>query len=169
MISSVFLNLSLDYAKSTWSESQSAPGLVFADCVELSVFGCKEYSQSNFNIDHLVMSMYKVISWVFVMTSVISWQNSVSLCPASFYTPRPNLPVTPGISWLLTFAFQIPHMIEIIWYLSFSFWLPLLGMLISAAAAAAKSLQLCSTLWNPIDSSPPGSPIPGILQARTLE
>ena len=36
-------------------------------------------------------------------------------------------------------------------------------------AAAAKSLQLCSTLCNPIDGSPPGSPIPGILQARTLE
>ena len=38
-----------------------------------------------------------------------------------------------------------------------------------AAAAAAKSLQLCLTLCNPIDGSPPGSPIPGILQARTLE
>ena len=38
-----------------------------------------------------------------------------------------------------------------------------------AAAAAAKSLQSCPTLCNPIDRSPPGSPIPGILQARTLE
>ena len=38
-----------------------------------------------------------------------------------------------------------------------------------AAAAAAKSLQLCPTLCDPIDSSPPGSPVPGILQARTLE
>ena len=37
------------------------------------------------------------------------------------------------------------------------------------AAAAAKSLQSCPTLCNPIDSSPPGSPVPGILQARTLE
>ena len=35
--------------------------------------------------------------------------------------------------------------------------------------AAAKSLQLCLTLCDPIDSSPPGSPVPGILQARTLE
>ena len=35
--------------------------------------------------------------------------------------------------------------------------------------AAAKSLRLCPTLWDPIDSSPPGSPVPGILQARTLE
>ena len=39
----------------------------------------------------------------------------------------------------------------------------------AAAAAAAKSLQSCPTLWDPIDGSPPGSPIPGILQARTLE
>ena len=38
----------------------------------------------------------------------------------------------------------------------------------AAAAAAAKSLQSCSTLCDPMDSSPPGSPIPGILQARTL-
>ena len=38
-----------------------------------------------------------------------------------------------------------------------------------AAAAAAKSLQSCPTLCDPIDVSPPGSPIPGILQARTLE
>ena len=38
-----------------------------------------------------------------------------------------------------------------------------------AAAAAAKSLQSCPTLCDPRDGSPPGSPIPGILQARTLE
>ena len=39
----------------------------------------------------------------------------------------------------------------------------------AAAAAAAKSLQSCPTLCDPIDGSPPGSTIPGILQARTLE
>ena len=38
-----------------------------------------------------------------------------------------------------------------------------------AAAAAAKSLQLCPTLCDPIDGSPPGSPVPGILQARIVE
>ena len=35
--------------------------------------------------------------------------------------------------------------------------------------AAAKSLQSCPTLWDPIEGNPPGSPVPGILQARTLE
>jgi len=47
---------------------------------------------------------------VFAMTSTFSRQNSISLCPASFWTPRPNLPVTPGVSWLPTFAFQSPIM-----------------------------------------------------------
>ena len=40
---------------------------------------------------------------------------------------------------------------------------------VAAAAAAAKSLQSCPTLCDSIDGSPPGSPVPGILQARTLE
>ena len=43
------------------------------------------------------------------------------------------------------------------------------NLLYPAVAAAVKSLQSCPTLCDPIDGSPPGSPIPGILQARTLE
>ena len=42
-------------------------------------------------------------------------------------------------------------------------------ILTHAAATAAKSLQSCPTLCDPIDGSPPGSPVPGILQARVLE
>ena len=45
----------------------------------------------------------------FAMTSAFSWQNSVSLWPASFCPPGP---ITPGISWLPTFAFQAPVMIR---------------------------------------------------------
>ena len=48
-------------------------------------------------------------------------------------------------------------------------WTTFSDFMPAAAAAAAKSLQSCPTLCNPIDSSPPGSLIPGILQARTLE
>ena len=44
-----------------------------------------------------------------------------------------------------------------------------LGEFTNAAAAAAKLLQSCPTLCDPIDGSPPGSAVPGILQARTLE
>ena len=43
------------------------------------------------------------------------------------------------------------------------------NILFLSTAAAAKSLQLCPTLCDPIDGSPPVSPTPGILQARTLE
>ena len=42
-------------------------------------------------------------------------------------------------------------------------------LLMLSAAAAAKLLQSCPTLYDPIDGSPLGSPVPGILQARTLE
>ena len=46
---------------------------------------------------------------------------------------------------------------------------PWLKITVFAKPAATKSLQSCLTLCNPIDGSPPGSPIPGVLQARTLE
>ena len=46
---------------------------------------------------------------------------------------------------------------------------PLTLFHMTAAKSAAKSLQSCPTLCDPTDGSPPGSPIPGILQARTLE
>ena len=56
-------------------------------------------------------------------------------------------------------CFSLYHSIQIGY---FKFWADL-------RQVAAKSLQTCPTLCDPIDSSPPGSPIPGILQARTLE
>ena len=79
---------------------------------------------------------------------------------------------------------MIDKYFEILWKLCTSLWTDaavvmagslqlefVLKMLrvIHAAAAAAKSLQSCPTLCDPRDGSPPGSPIPGILQARTLE
>ena len=48
------------------------------------------------------------------MTSALSWQNSISLCPASFCTPRPKLPVTPGVSWLPTSVYSTPHYLHTI-------------------------------------------------------
>ena len=61
--------------------------------------------------------------------------------------------------WLEPFIFHSNHK----WMCLFTY------ILTAAAAAAAASLQSCPTLCDPIDGSPPGSPIPGILQARTLE
>ena len=58
-------------------------------------------------------------------------------------------------------------------FTSFPIWIPFISfsslIIAAAAAAAAKSLQLCLTLCDPIDGLPPGSPVPGILQARILE
>ena len=48
-------------------------------------------------------------------------------------------------------------------------WIGCINEVAAAAAAAAKSLQSCPTLCDLIDGSPPDSPVPGILQARTLE
>ena len=53
--------------------------------------------------------------------------------------------------------------------ISFTVFSKLIHVVVCAAAAAAKSLQSCPNLCDPVDGSPPGSPVPGILQARTLE
>ena len=78
------------------------------------MLNCKEHNQSDFSSDHLVISMCRVISWViervFAVMSMLSWQNSVSLCPAPFCTPRPNLSVIMGTSWLPPFVFKSPVM-----------------------------------------------------------
>ena len=56
--------------------------------------------------------MCRVLSYVVgrgcLLWPVRSLGKTISLCPASFHTPRPNLPVTPDVSWLPTFAFQSP-------------------------------------------------------------
>ena len=78
------------------------PVLFLLTVSTFSIFACKDYNQFDFGIDHLVMSMSRVFSccWkrVFAMTSAFSWKNYVSICPASFCTPRPNFPVTLDIS-----------------------------------------------------------------------
>ena len=53
--------------------------------------------------------------------------------------------------------------------LSVTAWMNLEGIMLNEIVAVAKSLQSCPTLCDPIDGSPPGSPVPGSLQARTLE
>ena len=115
-----FFNLSLNLAiRSSWSEPQSAPSLVFADCIEL--FHLWLHGICDLSIDRLVMFMCGVFCCV-VGKGCLLWRRCllwpvhslgktlIRLCPASFYTPRPNLPVTPGVSWLPTFAFWSPIM-----------------------------------------------------------
>ena len=72
MISPTFFNLSLNFAISSLSESQSAPGLVFAYCIELLYLWLQTCNQSDFSVDYLVMSMFRAVSSesVCVMTAV---------------------------------------------------------------------------------------------------
>ena len=65
-----------------------------------------------------------------------------------------------SIYWWLQIAKSYDFVLTLIW---FDLYVEFV-----AAAAAAKSLQSCPSLCDPIDSSPPGSPVPGSLQARTL-
>ena len=82
---------------------------------------------------------------------MIQWMLEIwSLVPLPFLNPA----WTPGSSWF-TYCWSLAWRI--------------LSITLLVCAAAAKSRQLCPTLCDPIDGSPPGSPIPRILQARTLE
>ena len=81
---------------------------------------------------------------MFAMANVCSWQNSISLCPASFSIPRPNLPVTPSVSWLPTFAFQSPIMKRISFFFFLSFFLVLKGLV---SLHRTVQLQLLQRYW----------------------
>ena len=100
MVFPTFFNLSLYLTtRHSGSELQSAPGLVFVDYIELSIFGCKEYNQSDFGVDHpCVESSLVLLEGVCPDQCIFLAKLYIGLCPASFRIPRPNLPVTPGVS-----------------------------------------------------------------------
>ena len=71
------------------------------------------------------VQLSRVVGRVSLLWLVHSLGKTVSLCPASFCTPRPNLPVTPGISWLPTFVFQSPMMKRTFYFFFFFYVLVL--------------------------------------------
>ena len=77
--------------------------------------------------------------------------------------------VAKSWTWLSNWTITNVVLFLEIWYLRGSCESSIYSDVVGSAAAAANSLQSCPTLCDPIDGSPPGSPIPGILQARTLE
>ena len=79
--------------------------------------------------------------WIF-----LGWQNFMALCSL-------DRECYAGVSFLYVVLMSEPFLFYIL----------------KISTATAKSLQSCPTLCGPIDGSPPGSPVPGILQARTLE
>ena len=70
---------------------------------------------------------------------------------------------------LASYAVVCVPLFPVFFFFSFLFFHFKIRFIWNAAAAAAKSLQSCPTLCNPIDRSPPGCSVPGILQARILE
>ena len=74
-------------------------------------------------------------------------------------------PFVPKLQWLQVPFSLLGHRKTLLYIIP----LGIAKVFTATATAAAKSLQSCPTLSDPIDGSPPGSPVPGILQARTLE
>ena len=135
-----FLNVSPNLSiRSSWSEPQSSPCLVFADCIELLHHGCKEYNRSDFSIDHLVMSMCRVVSCV-VRRGCLLWivcslgkTCSHLLCFILYSTKLVFL----GIPWLSTFTFQSPVMK----------WTVFLVLVLEGLVGLQRSFQL-QLLWH---------------------
>ena len=91
------------------------------------------------------------------MTSAFSWQNSVSLCPASLFTPRPNLPVTPGISWL---PLNLELFLKKCKSLSFASFLEIeTAKCVYQGVQFSSVAQSCPTLCDPMNHSTPGLPV----------
>ena len=88
-----------------------------------------------------------------------SLKASVLQCSVFFIVQLLHLYMTTGKTIALTIRTLVGKVMSLLFNM----------LSAAAAAAAAKSLQSCPTLCDPIDSSPPGSSVPGILQARTLE
>ena len=103
-----FFNLSLNFAiRSSWSEPQSAPGLVFADYIQLFHLGLQRIFCKINMILVLTIWWYPCVeSSPVLLEEGVCYDQCVllaklSFCPASFCTPRPNLPVTPGSSTVI--------------------------------------------------------------------
>ena len=101
-------------------------------------------------------------TWWHFVTILLLFQKSVLSFPLFFLGEFTPIYIASARLSGLHFSLKIQHSVPMPWYL-------LIDVLLIAAAAAAKLLQLCPTLWDPIDCSPPGFPVPGTLQARTLE
>ena len=119
----------------------------------------------NFNL----LFSYYLYGWIFISLQVISFSSTVN-CHFLFL---PSEKLTLRLSRVFQFFFHSCRLFLIV-VLLFTICVSL-GKLLNLSeskwliCAAAKSLQSCPILCDPVDGSPPGSPIPGILQARTLE
>ena len=111
MVFPTFFNLSLNFAiRSSWSKPQSAPSLVFADWIERLYLWLQRYNQSDFSIDHLVMSMCRVVSCVFRRGCLLWPVHSVGKTLLAFALLHivPKAKLACYSRYLLTSYFYIP-------------------------------------------------------------
>ena len=97
------------------NELQWSPSLFLLTVYSFSIFSCKEYNnQSGFDIDHLVMSMCRVISWLFeegvCYDQCVLLTKLLTFIPLHFVLQGQTCLLLQVISWLTTFAFQFPMM-----------------------------------------------------------
>ena len=121
-------------------------------------YEASHFQWSNFSV--LGESNSKVFSWVMLMSAGERWKGR----DRRFCTVQPFISLCFSLCWSTASWFSSVRTDVWVSFQSLVWWYHT-----AAAAAAAKSLQSCPTLRDPIDGSPPGSPVPGILQARTLE
>ena len=86
---------------------------------------------------------------VFAMTSTFSWQNAISLCPASFRIPRPNLPVPPGVFLTSYFCIPVPYNENNIFF----------GLVLKGLVQFSSVARSYPTLCDPMNCSMPGLPV----------
>ena len=120
----------------------ASDGEIFGDLASASILPMNIQSWRPLGLTGLIFLLSKGLTGVFSRTTV--WRHQFFCAQPFFIVQLSHLYVTTGKKVTLT-----------IWTF--------------VAASTAKSLQSCPTLGDPIDRSPPGSPVPGILQARTLE
>ena len=140
------------------------PGDIFFLLIYFSVcilfFFITSISLLRFSIFSFVSSMFIIAHWnIFIMASLTSLSDNSNIWFISVLASFDCLFLLKLFSWFF------------VWQVIFKCILEILAIVLgkSAAAAAAKSLQSCPTLCDPIDSSPLGSSVPGIVQARILE
>ena len=140
------------------------PTLVESHCEPLTL--CSLNNHWIIKFKHINWHYFYSWYWNQIIVYIIKYSNTLKCYEAfSFFVTLSSQYSTLCLLCKFFFTIYNPIFIPIFWSLGHSF--SFLSMW--PAAAAARSLQSCPTLCDPIDGSPPGSPVPGILQARTLE
>ena len=138
--------------------------LIWLKWSSLQIRLCKVNNSLKIHPDKLSKEKYVSYIGIFRKYSIGYGSNGVYICICIYAKSYYLLKI-----WLVCFQVEIDHGKTGFYHLQYIYLISLSLCKQSPATAAAKSHQLCLTLCDHIDGSPPGSPVPGILQRRTLE